>query len=277
MRKLLTLSITIAILFMLFGCSEKDNESTKIYGYQLDQFISKSAVFDSTAHSTSMPDSTEFRGLYAYEIVSADSDHWSPRQSSNAGYDLPWSTFKGGYYMASDADQKSWFPNTDLPGAFKVKHVGFFRLYRKVDVTAPDGTTKMAELKGLPIYQIDNWNTPVTQESAIKLSDLVQGIAAYDSLHFVAVDNYTKTYTPAQINEGYYLLDSDITTFPALNSSMSGGLKKFRNLASIEVFGASTSQTYTFSNAPQETADMIILLPSSMNGYTATDVTAWVE
>ncbi|HNX01590.1 MAG TPA: hypothetical protein PLE74_07455 [Candidatus Cloacimonadota bacterium] len=276
MRKVLLLAVSIAILFVLFGCSEKDKNPTKVYGYQLGQFISKSAVYDSTAH-WSLADSTDMRGLYAYEIVSADSNHWSPRESSNAGYDLSWNLFKNGFYMASDVDQKSWFPNTNLPGAFKVKRVGFFRLYRKVDVIAPDGTSKMVELKGLQTYQIDNWNTPATPETAIKLSDLVQGIAVYDSLHLVAVDNFTKTYTPAQINEGYYLLNSEITTFPAINNQLSGGLKKFKDLAYIEVFGASAPQTQTFTNAPHNTADMIILLPSSMNGYTATDVTGLLE
>lgn len=277
MKKLLLLTFTLAALFIMFGCSEKDNDPTKVYGYKLDQFISKSAVFDSTTHSSNMPDSTEFRSLYAYEIVSADSDHWSPRQSTNAGYDLPWNIFKDGFYMASDADHKSWFPNTNLPGAFKVKRVGFFRLYRKVDVTAPDGSSKMVELNGLQTYQIDNWNTPVIQEAAVKLSDLIDGIAVYDSLHLVAVDNFTKNYTPAQISEGYYLLNSEITTFPAINSSLSGGLRKFRNLAYIEVFGASSAQNHTFLNAPQETADMIFLLPSNLDGYTATDVTDLLE
>jgi hypothetical protein len=280
MKKLLLLVLAIAGLFILFGCSEKDKntitnpiDTTSVYGYKLDQFITKSAVFDSTIHSTSLPDTTEFRNLYAYEIVSSDPDHWSPRQSTNAGYDLPWNTFKDGFYIPSDANLISWFPNSTLPGAFKVKRVGFFRMYRKVDVIAPDGSSKLIELNGLQTYQVDNWNTPAVQESAIKLSDLLQGIAVYDSLHLVAVDNFTKNYTPAQVNEGYFLLNSEITTFPAINGSLSGGQKKFRNLAYIEVFGASAPQNHTFVVAPIDTANMIFILPTNLEGYTKTDVT----
>ncbi len=273
MKKLLLLTLTIAMLFVLFGCSEKDKSPTKVYGYKLDQFISKTAVFDSTTHSTSMADSVEIRNLYAYEIVSADSDHWSPRTAtSTAGYDLSWNQFKNGFYMPSDANLISWFPNTTLPGAFKVKRVGFFRLYRKIDVTASDGSTKMVELKSLPLFPIDNWNH--VQENAIKLSDLVQGIAAYDSLKMVGVDGFSRTYSSAQIADGYYLLDSEVTTFPLLNgTTLTPGIWKVKNLAYIDVIGVSSPQSFTFINALEETADMIFLMPSSMNSYTTTDVT----
>lgn len=68
-------------------------------------------------------------------------------------------------------------------------------------------------------------------EEAIKLVDLIQGISLSDSssIRLIAIDDYYKDYTPQQIAEGYYLLDSEVTTFPALNDSLTNSQRSLKN------------------------------------------------
>jgi len=266
MKKLSYLIFALLVLFSVMACSEKNPTDNYVLGYLLDQFINTDSVLvhvDPTADP-----GTDFRALYAYEIVSAE-DGFSPRQSSYAGYDLPWETFSDGYLVPED-NFRTWFPNNDLPGAFRVKDTGLFRLYRKVDIHAGTRSDKTVELRGLSLYPITNWNS--ASENAIKLGDLLQGIAAYDSVMFVASDGYSKTYTPAQIGEGYYLLDSEVTTFPNINSELPGGLKKFKKLASLQVYGANSEQTFDFELAPQDSADLIFNVPSDLSGFVHTEL-----
>jgi len=58
-------------------------------------------------------------------------------------------------------------------------------------------------------------------------------VADYDSVRFTAPDGYVKYYNPKQIHDGYYLLNSEVTTFPSFNASMPGSQKKFKKLASV--------------------------------------------
>ncbi|MDD4310014.1 MAG: hypothetical protein PHO32_06500 [Candidatus Cloacimonetes bacterium] len=257
------LSLLLLLLVLLsFGCSEKDDNPTdlNVYGYKLHQFITKSAV--NALVDPAAPDTVDYRGLFAYEIVA--SDGYSPRSSSNAGYDLPWQTFKDGYVVPTD-EGKTWFPNANLPGAFKVKYANLFRLYRKVDVLTCIGS-KMVELHSLPIYQIDNWSSPPAQEPAIKLSDLIQGIADADTLILIAGDGYSRSYTAEKFNDGYYLLNSEVTTFPNFNATMTGGEKKFKRLASIDTL-CQTEQSYTFTNADTTSLNISFPLPADLSTY----------
>ncbi len=259
------LIICASLLLLLFACSENDDPTnTDILGYSLDQFISTTAVHDSVDAASDA--GLDFRGLFSYEIVSS-TDGFSPRASVNAGYDLPWSTFAQGYFVPTD-NNRTWFPNSNLPGAFKVNQAGFFRLYRTVSVDNGLRGTKNVELRGLTAHNIPNWTG--VDEEAIKLSDLLQGIAAYDSVQFTASDGYARTYIPEHVNDGFYLLNSEVTTFPTFNDSMSGGQKKFKKLASITVFGATSDAGHSFDLAPQNKADMIFTIPASMNGFVST-------
>lgn len=266
MKKLIYL-LVILLLLAFTACSEKDNPSeVKILGYKLDQFINPDTVrihIDPQAEAD-----LEYRSLFAYEIVSS-TDGFSPRQSAYAGYDLPWKTFSQGYYVPND-DHRTWFPGMGLPSAFKVRNAGLFRLYRKVDVDAGNRGSKLIELRGLSTYTVDNWSG--TAEDAIKLSDLLQGIAAYDSVAFVAVDGYSKNYQPEHINDGYYLLNSEVTTFPNFNSTLPGNMKKFKKLAKINVYGATSAQNFDFALAPQEKADLTFTIPSDLSGFESTEM-----
>ena len=268
MKKLSVLLLALLTLF-IFACSEKDDNptDTNIYGYKLEQFIPNATLHDlvdSTASET-----LNFRELFAYEIVASDS--FSPRASTNAGYDLTWNFFKVGYIVPSD-NNRTWFsPELGLPSAFKVKNTSLFNLYRKVDVSSAD-KTKTAELKGLTIHTIPNWYS--VDEEAIKLSDLIQGISLSDSssIRLIAIDDYYKDYTPQQIAEGYYLLDSEVTTFPALNDSLTNSQKKFKKLAKIELTNAGL-QDYNFPLTPHDKTDIAIPVPASFNGYESTIMT----
>ncbi len=258
----------IAILALLLGaCSEKDNtnDNAKIYGYKLDQFINMQAVqlaIDPTAADTS-----DFRMLYAYEIVSA-ADGFSPRASSYAGYDLPWEEFSLGYVVPTDGN-RTWFPNPLLPGAFKIRDTGLFRLYRKIDVQTEYGMS-LIELKGLPLHQITNWDGE--DETAIKLSDLLIGIASYDSLKIVCFDGYgdDKYYLPEAINDGYYLLTTERTIFPT--ADIPNNQKRMKKVAYLELMGASSAQEHSFALCPSEEADLVLNLPEDLGTYQTTEL-----
>ncbi len=265
MKKLTYLTLLLALLLGLAACSEDDPPTGEdVLGYKLDQFIDAATV--RAAVDPAAEEDEDFRTLFAYQIVSGE-DGYSPRDSDNAGYDLPWETFAGGFFVPSD-DHRTWFPYVSLPGAFKVRDTSLFRLYRKVDVSTGVSGSKLAELGALPTYQIMNWSN--AQEEAVKLSDLLQGIAAYDSLTLFAPDGYSKTYSPELIADGYYFLGSEVTTFPTYNNDLPGSVKKFKKLARVEVYGSATAQNHNFGLTPVEQADLVFTVPTDLSGFTST-------
>jgi hypothetical protein len=273
MNKFLLLLVLASILIVSFGCSEKDNPvDTRVYGYKLGQFIIKSLVADSL--DSAVPDTIDFRNLYAYEIVSGE-DGFSPRQSSYAGYDLGWDAFKEGFLVPAD-NFRTWFTDSQLPGAFRVRNTGYFRMYRKIDVVSPDETIKSVELKGLEIHPISNWDG--ITEDAVRLSDLLLGIAAYDSVSLVCYDDYgiDKYYYSEAINDGYYLLETERTIFPT--ASLPNNMRKMKKIAYVRVFGdMGTTQNYDFGLAPDSLADMIFTIPANLIGFEETELTDYHE
>jgi hypothetical protein len=263
MKKISLLLIAIIILFALTACSEKDDNPTdvQVQGIRLEHFVSKALVADSV--DATVADSTDLRGLFAYEIVSGE-DGFSPRQSSYAGYDINWNTFKQGFLVPDD-NNKTWFSNPNLPGAFKVRQAKYFRLYRKIDVIPSGFPPTLVELKGLQIHTISNWDG--NPEPAIKLSDLLQGIASYDSVCIVCYDDYGlgKYYHPDAINDGYYLLETERTIFPT--AGIPNNMKKMKKVDRIMVYGPTSSQVHDFALAPVESADMIFTVPSDLTGF----------
>ncbi|MBM4399307.1 MAG: hypothetical protein FJ041_03120 [Candidatus Cloacimonetes bacterium] len=270
MKKPHLLLVAILIMTIFFGCSEKDKKNPvvpMIIGYLLEQFISQAAVHDIL--DVTAPDSADFRKLYAYQIISSDTDAWSPRLSSQAGYDLAWEKFKAGYLVPSD-DFQTWFADPALPNAFNVKRVGVVKMYRKIDIIAPDNSIKHVELKGLTIHQVPNWDS--IDEDAIKLSDLLTGITAYDSVAIVCYDDYgiDKIYHPDAINDGFYLLETERTIFPT--ATIANNMKKMKKVAYLKVYGPSASQNHSFGNASESNADLSIPIPSNLNDYTGTEI-----
>lgn len=261
--KKLTLSLIAVLLLLAFtACSEKDNTTdAKIYGYLLEQFVTQDAVTQITDPSADAE--ADFRTLYNYEIIAGDG--FSPRLSSNAGYDLNWSIFKTGFIVPDD-NRRTWFDNPDIPGAFRVKDATKIKLYRKVDVTDSTGTGNYCELHSFSTHQVENWNGE--QEAAIKLSDLIVSFSDVSGVTLAAADGYSKDYSLEQIQDGYYLLESEVTTFPSFNADMAGGLKKFKKLATIRVNGTATDVPYYNATV----ADLEINLPTTFAGYEATEL-----
>lgn len=264
MKKLILLLLSLLLLFMLVACSEKDDDPITpdaTMGYSLDQFITKGVVNDSV--DITAADSVDYRSLFAYQIVG--SDGWSPRQSSNAGYDLSWNQFKAGYLIPTD-EGRTYFTDTTLPHAFRVKYAQTVQLHRKVDVIAPNHSQKMVELNGLTIETIANWDN--LNESAVKLSDLLAG-ATYDSVMFSDPIGYQLVYYPNEIAQGYYLLHSEKTLFPT-SLGLSNRKNKFKRLATMTIYGASASQNHTFtlSTQPRVSFDF----PSNLSGFQSVEV-----
>lgn len=266
MKKLIYLGFALLFVLVLTSCSENDTTGNPVLGYLLEQFINADSVRVSVDPNAEATD--DYRSLFAYEIVSGE-DNFSPRQSINAGYDLLWEQFSAGYLVPSD-DWRTWFPETELPAAFRVRDTGLFRLYRKVDVKSGLRETQTVELHGLNKYPTENWLGGT--ENAIRLSDLLQGVTAYDSVSFIAADGYTMNYQPDQINDGYYLLESEVTTFPSFNETLPNSIRKFKKLAIVQVYGTSSAQNWDFELATQETADLIFTVPSNLSGYDSTEL-----
>src|SRR5690554_5644691 len=111
------LAILLALLLLISACSENDNPtSVTITGYSLDQFVRQADVIAITDYEADPEE--DFRDLYAYQIIAEDG--WSPRNSSNAGYDLPWNVYRSGYLVPDDQN-RTWFEDAEIPGAFRVK------------------------------------------------------------------------------------------------------------------------------------------------------------
>ncbi len=271
MHKHISILAVIALAMALSGCSEKDNNptDTAIYGIKLEQFIDPVQVTDSL--DAEAADTLDFRSLFAYEIVSGD-DGFSPRQSSYAGYDLNWSAFKEGFLVPSE-NYTTWFSDPLLPGAFRVKLTGYFRLFRKIDVVAADNSTKMVELGGLPAHTVTNWDG--NPEQAVKLSDLLQGITAYDSVSLVCYDDYgsDKYYHPDAIDDGYYLLTTERTIFPTAN--IANNMKKLKKVSYVKVYGPAAEQAHEFELAPISGADIIFTVPADLSDYEQTELTGY--
>lgn len=268
MNKLIQLCLTLLLLLGLYACSENDGPTDNpVLGYSLDQFISADSV---RALLTSAADDTlDYRSLFSYEIVCSN-DGYSPRQGQSGGYDLTWDIFRAGYFVPSD-EHSTWFPaNSGLGGAFMVENADLLRLYRKVRVidAVTDGVNDI-ELRGLDLVEVENWNGQ--QEWAIRLSDFAAGYTVYDSLRFTAPDGYAKTYTPTLVADGYYLLNSEVTTFPSFNSSLPGSQKKFKKLATVEIFGPETGPPYKVL-APQEKLSISFPIPADLSSFQSTDL-----
>lgn len=264
MKRITSILLILVLALLVFACSEKDDDPTdvKVWGYQLDQFITKAAV---AAITDGAADTLDLRDLYAYEIVAEDG--WSPRQSVNAGYDLAWENFSPHYIVPSDGN-RIWLTDPKLPSAFKVRDTAEFRLYRKIRIDT-GRAIKDVELGGLTIHQIPNWDG--ITEDAVKLSELLAGVASYDSLSVVCFDGYGegKYYQAEAVNDGYYLLNTERTIFPT--ASIPNNMKKMKKVAYLRVFGA-TMNDHVYSNADRTKADLVVTRPASFESYIRTEM-----
>lgn len=265
MKNYLYVLLCLAILFGISGCSEDDNNTEpQILGYLLEQFVDQNVIHDLTDPADD--DSLDFRGLYNYEIVAADG--YSPRNRvTTAGYDLDWLVFKTGYKVPADENSTVFLDET-TPGAFEVKEASSIRLYRRIVVQDTLGNSYYKELHALPIHSVPNWDG--VNEDAIKLSDMLTGVNGYTMILLESIDGFARSYTPEQIDDGYFLLDSERTTFPTFNATMTNSLKKFKyvNKMVLDIDLSASNGQYT--NADSTTTDLSIQFPEHYDSYNST-------
>jgi hypothetical protein len=267
LKKYLLVLLVTVVLLGISACSEDDNSTEpRILGYLLDQFVDIATVQEITDPSEG--DLIDFRMLYNYEIVAEDG--YSPRQREDtAGYDLYWDTFKTGYMVPAD-EYRTRFLDETTPGAFDVKNAATIRLYRRIVIADSLGNSYYKELGALPVYTIQNWDNE--DEAAVKLSDLISGHQNFSTVKLMASDGYSKEYSPEEIADGYYLLESERTTFPTFNDDMQNSQKKFKYVDKIELdinFGAAIPQ---YENAENSKSDLQIALPELYDGYEAVEL-----
>ena len=262
LKKYLFVLFAIALLLSISACSEKDNGTdAEILGYLLDQFIDTAQVQEITDPTEEDP--TDFRDLYNYEIVA--SDGFSPRdREETAGYDLDWSVFKTGFMVPSNQLRTMFFDDT-TPGAFEVKNATTIRLYRRIVVVDSLGNSHYKELGKLPVYTVTNYDG--VDEEAIKLSDLLSDHSGYTTISLMASDGYSKDYTPEQIADGYYLLQSERTTFPSFEE-LPNNMKKFKYIDRIKVDMDFGTDIPLYMNADNDKADISFTFPAQYDGFT---------
>ncbi len=271
MKKSTILSILISILLIVaFGCSkDSDNPVTdnSLKAYQLNQFFPIENVIPLIANS-SIEDSIDYRNLFAFNISAADG--FSPR---NRGYkDLPWNDFQNGYYIP-ELTQKTYFEDFTAQGikAYNVKTATNFEAYRAFKLIKPDQSVAICELNGYTPVQIENYDGE--PENSIKLTDLIPTteITQIDSVEFIAVDGYHKTYSSAEFNDCYWLLNSQKTMFP--NTDLDGSKKKFKYLEKVVVYGTQTSVEEPFVCNFADTHDTAFEIPENLDNYNSVDWT----
>ncbi|HCX59630.1 MAG TPA: hypothetical protein DG355_03105, partial [Candidatus Cloacimonas sp.] len=117
----------------------------------------------------------------------------------------------------------------------------------------------------LPIHSIANWDG--ANEDAIKLSDLLTDHSGYDNITLMASDGYSKDYNTEQIADGYYLLESERTTFPTFNEEMNNSMKRFKYIDRIVVNMDFGTDIPLYENADAEDADISFTFPELYDGF----------
>jgi hypothetical protein len=271
MKKNTIMSILISILLIAsFGCSKDSSNpvtDNSMKAYELSQFYPLENVIPLISHS-SVEDNVDYRNLFAINISAADG--FSPR---NRGYkDLPWSDFTAGYYIP-ELEQKTYFEDLTAQGikAYNVKTATNFELYRAFKLVKPDQSIAVCELSGYNSVQIENYEG--NQENSIKLSDIIptSEITQLDSVQFIAVDGYHKTYSPDEFNDCYWLLNSQKTMFP--NTDLDGSKKKFKYLEKVIVYGTQVSVEEPFVCNFSDTHDANFTIPENLDSYNSIDWT----
>jgi len=204
-----------------------------VTAYSLDQFVDKSVTDD----LTNISNATESRALFAYRMIASDDfDPWTAR-----GYDdLLWDVFNQGYLVPSKSFRSFFDPETvNIENAYNVKNLQILALFRTITVVKPTGTEEVIfEIGALPTSQPLTHLTPPSDELAIKLTDLITTYitstpANYDYIFTdPSADGFPQTYTWAEMQAGYFLLETERTTFPTIEG-MPGSKARYKNIMKI--------------------------------------------
>ena len=201
----------------------------QVQAASLAHYVDKSV----TDQLTTISDTTgaiDSRTLYAYQLISTDG--FTPR---NKHYnDLYWTDITAGYLLPS-VDFRTYFPSTSIPTAFDVKNIATIKAYRVFNVVSPTDTV-MFELNSLTATTHLNYSN--AEEKAYKLQDLITNYVTATPANYkyrlIAVDGYSKEYTWEQIQQGYWLTQSNKTIFDV--EGMENSAKKFKHIKAIELF-----------------------------------------
>ena len=272
MKRIMLFMFLATITLMMFtACTGDDNnnfEPETLYGHALDQFVPMDAVSDLIVHD--IEDTLDWRELFYFWSVATDG--YSARMNKDKYDDLDWHNFAQGYYIPEN-DNKVYFPQFEEfnIGGYNVKFMDTVYVSRGVRSIINDTLSVVFELNAMTTEQIDNYNGEM--EAAIPFTSFMpQHITVIDSVSFIAIDGYTKTFTPDQFNDGYWLVDSQKTIFPIEGANMSGSLKKFKLLKSMEFFGQ-WQDVDEYENpawADAEEADWYFSFPEDLSDYIGT-------
>ncbi|MBU1920597.1 hypothetical protein KKG66_07110, partial [bacterium] len=153
------------------------------------------------------------RPLYCYQIEGADgfSAHTHPDQYPNN----TWYHLTQGYLTLST--ERAGFPSElGLPGAYRVSDVARIRVFRKLDLVAPD-TTVFTEFRDVTSVEVTNHDGNL--EQALPLVDFIDDAVIADPANYVfnitAIDGYGTNVDMswAEFQTGYWLLESEKTIF----------------------------------------------------------------
>jgi len=251
----IVLAAMIFTLFSVIGCSEKDSGNStgpdELKAYKLDQFFQMEDLmnlFTADDQDDIIENSIEIRSLFSMLVTAEDGWNWRNRGVR----DLKWDEFANGYLIPED-DGKVYFGSfVDLGvNTYNVKYADIIDIYRVFQLVKPDETIALYELNGMNTELVTNHND--VDEAAIKFSDFIPDeITLIDSVIFLAVDGYQKSYSADEFNDGYWLSNSQQSIFPGF-PDMPNSKKKFKLLQQIIIFGEMNSvEEPTFGNHADE-------------------------
>jgi hypothetical protein len=277
MKKImLFLFLGLFSLLLVTACSDDgdDTDPDNWLAYSLDQFVPLETAADLIVHEDD--DTLEYRDLFYFWSVAEDG--YSARSNSSSSYDdLGWQDWVQGSYIP-DWDSRVYFPQyfaLDI-GAYNTKYMdlGTVYVYRGIRSIICDTLSVVYELNAMATEQVTNYDSIL--EDAIPLTSFIPPhITVIDSVVFEAPPEedgyvYSKTYTPEQFADGYWLVDSQRTIFPNEGANMSNSMKKFKFLKSIQFFGQ-WHNVENFENpawADSTEADWIFTFPEDLSSYT---------
>jgi len=257
--------IVITVLIGLIGCSEKDNSSTtpsKIFAYNLEQFVSVDSIIV-LINENDQAEDVPFRNMFSIHVLA--SDGWSWR--SKGLRDLSWKEFQKGYIIPEDKG-RLYFTDYVNQGVntYNVKYAQTIDIFRAIEVVKPNGNSAIYELNALNTESINNYDGQT--EMAIKLQNLIpeNEITSIDSIQFIAADEYSKTYSPEEFNDCYWLFETQRTIFPNF-PDMPNSKKKFKFLQMIIVFGTQQDIEEPFVCNFSENPDLTFEFPDNYDDF----------
>lgn len=195
---------------------------------KLCRFINKN-ILDEISNTNN-----ESRRLFTYELIG--SDGFTPRKSEN---DLLWINFKDGFLLPEKSFRGyfEYFDNLGI-GTYNVKDLAKIKAYRTIIVVKADGEEVFFQLKSNSITKTEILNYHDELENAIALKSFITDYITKTPQNYIyrfeAVDAYTMDYEWSLIEAGYWLINTERTSFPNIED-LPNNQRRFRNLMKISL------------------------------------------